>query len=81
VSNVSFSGDGILIVSLGMDEDRTVAVHNASSGSLLGRGKSGRGVDIYSLSVGGETNFITGGKNHIKFWELPLLGSPGNFYL
>ena len=37
----------------GMDDDRTVAVHNSVSGSIVGRGKIGRGVDVFALSVGG----------------------------
>jgi hypothetical protein len=28
------------------------------------------GVDIYTLCVGGDNRFVTGGKNHIKFWDL-----------
>lgn len=37
-----------------MDDDRTVAVHNFTSGSIIGRGKIGRGVDVFALSVGGK---------------------------
>ena len=40
-----------------MDDDRTVAVHNFVSGSIVGRGKIGRGVDVFALSVGG--NVVT----------------------
>ena len=36
-----------------MDDDRTVAVHNSVSGSIVGRGKIGRGVEVFALSVGG----------------------------
>lgn len=75
-----------------MDDDRTVAVHNSVSGSIVGRGKIGRGVDVFALAVGGldmlmykkirSTSFIfhitidrntiiTGGIDHVKFWELP----------
>ena len=35
------------------------------------------GVDVYTLSVGGEDRFVTGGKNHIKFWDLPQASSAG----
>ena len=35
------------------------------------------GVDVYTLSVGGEDRFVTGGKNHIKFWDLPSATSAG----
>ena len=32
---------------------------------------------MHSLSVGGEDRFVTGGKNHIKFWDLPSATSAG----
>eukprot|EP01035_Chromulina_nebulosa_P022017 gene22017-28501_t len=54
-----------------MDDDRTVAVHNSVSGSIVGRGKIGRGVDVFALSVGDRNTIITGGIDHVKFWELP----------
>lgn len=66
---------------LGMDADMTLAVHNTSSGSLVGRGKIGRGVKVFSLSVGSNNSVVTGGINHIKFWDLPKATSPGGFVL
>lgn len=60
-----------------MDVDITVAVHNASTGSLVGRGKIGRGVEVFSLCAGGNNSCVTGGKDHIKFWELPPAIHPG----
>jgi WD40 repeat protein len=77
VANVAFSANGELLVSTGMDDDRTVAVHNVRTGAVLGKGKAGRGVDIFTLSVGGNEVFVTGGKNHVKFWTLPQPNSPG----
>ena len=76
VSNIAFSADGSMVISVGMDEDSTVAVHNSKSGTLLGKGKAGRGIKIYTLSVSPNT-FVTGGKNHVKFWDLPKSNSPG----
>jgi echinoderm microtubule-associated protein-like 6 len=35
------------------------------------------GVDVYTISVGGDERFVTGGKNHIKFWDLPSATSAG----
>ena len=32
---------------------------------------------MYCISVGGEDKFVTGGKNHIKFWDLPSATSAG----
>jgi len=77
VANIAFSANGDLLVSTGMDDDRTVVVHNTRTGSVLGKGKAGRGIEVYTLSVGGNELFVTGGKGHIKFWELPLANSPG----
>jgi len=61
----------MLLLLLGMDQDRIVAVHNSKSGVLFGTGKAGKGIDVYSLSTNGDSGFITAGKNHIKFWDLP----------
>lgn len=77
VANLAFSANGEMLVSTGMDDDRTVAVHNVRTGAVLGKGKAGRGVDIYTVSVGGNEVFVTGGKNHVKFWSLPQSTSPG----
>lgn len=77
ISNLTFSSNGELLISSGLDDDRSVAVHNISTGALLGRGKAGRGVEVYTISIGGDRMFITGGKNHIKFWELPNPKSSG----
>jgi WD40 repeat protein len=43
VSNVLFSTSGLLLISLGMDEDRSIAVHNVKTSALVGTGKGGRG--------------------------------------
>ena len=72
VSHLSFANMGKMLVSCGMDDDRTVMVHDTHNGTLLGKGKAGRGVDIYALALAmSSQNFVTGGKNHVKFWELP----------
>lgn len=61
-----------------MDDDKTVAVHNVQSGSIVGRGKIGRGVDVFAVAVGDHSSFTTGGVNHVKFWDLPkTLSSDG----
>eukprot|EP01039_Chlorochromonas_danica_P011314 gene11314-12624_t len=73
---IAFSSDGSMLISCGMDDDRTVAIHDVQYGTLLGKGKAGRGVDVYCLSVSPSNTFATGGKNHVKFWELPRSNSP-----
>lgn len=71
VSALRFSGSGTLLVSIGMDNDRMVAVHNSSNCHLVGKGKVGKGIDIYCVNIIEDKFLITGGKNHIKFWALP----------
>jgi microtubule-associated protein-like 6 len=77
VSQLAFSGSGTMLVSCGMDNDRLIAVHNISTGSLVGTGKAGRGVDIFCIAVYSDNVFCTAGRNHIKFWEFPAPTSPG----
>ena len=48
VSNLIFASAGSLLVSIGMDEDRTLAVHNTRTSSLVGTGKAGRGENYYN---------------------------------
>jgi WD40 repeat protein len=77
VSNIAFSGSGLIIISTGLDQDRCVAAHSVSTGALLGKSKAGQGVEVFALSVCGDELFMTGGKNHVKFWSLPNPKSPG----
>jgi microtubule-associated protein-like 6 len=77
VSQVAFSGSGSLLISIGMDVDKTVAVHNVETGALVGDAKAGMLADIFALAVGGDKKFVTGGKNHCKFWDLPRFSHPG----
>jgi echinoderm microtubule-associated protein-like 6 len=70
ICNVAFTTNGTHIVSVGMDIDGIVAVHNCRSGVITGSGKIGRGVSINVLAVSGTDNFITGGKMHVKFWDM-----------
>ena len=61
VSNLAFSKE--LLVSAGLDTDRMIAVHNVSTGSLVG--KAGRGIDVLTIVVSNDGRFVTGGKGHI----------------
>lgn len=72
VNTVCFSPTGRLLVSTGMDTDRTIVVHNIETGIVVGSGKIGKGISVLTLSVSwnGE-NMITAGKNHVKFWDMP----------
>ena len=72
VSNIAFSSDGKLLVSIGMDQDRIIAVHNVASGNCVGNSKAGKGIDVYGIATGCNNTFVTVGKDHIKFGDLPV---------
>lgn len=72
VSHLTFSSDGKLLISVGMDTDRIVAIHNVMTGNLVGTGKAGKGVEVYCVATGSNNTFVTVGKNHLKFYELPV---------
>jgi hypothetical protein len=38
-------------VSIGMDDDRSIAVHNSKTSALVGTGKAGRGIAYYGVFV------------------------------
>ena len=72
VNTVCFSPTGRLLVSTGMDVDRTIVVHNIESGIVVGTGKIGKGISVLTLSVSANgENMITAGKNHVKVWDMP----------
>jgi WD40 repeat protein/Ca2+-binding EF-hand superfamily protein len=75
ISHLAFSSDGSMILSTGLDDDRSIAIHATKSGSLIGKGKVGRGVDIFCIAVSMDGMFITAGKNHVKFWQFPSSSS------
>jgi WD40 repeat protein len=75
ISNVCFDSAGSLLISCGLDDDRLVAVHNWRTGVLVGTGKCGKGIGVHCLSAT-DGGFVTGGKNHFKFWDLSI-GSSG----
>ena len=82
ISSLCFSLSGNLLISIGMDVDRCLAVHNIHTGALVGKAKAGRGVELLTLTVGyGDSSdaekFVTGGKGHIKFWEMPASNAAG----
>ena len=49
VSNIVFGSSGSLLISVGMDDDRTIAVHNTRTSALVGTGKAGRGKKTRSI--------------------------------
>jgi echinoderm microtubule-associated protein-like 6 len=70
VLHISFTADGNKVVSVGFDPDGIVAVHDVQTGIIVGSGKVGRGVTVHVLAVCANDNFITAGRQHVKFWDL-----------
>jgi echinoderm microtubule-associated protein-like 6 len=71
VSHLQYTADGNYLISVGMDTDGTVAIHDCRTGAITGSGKIGRGVQVHVLAVGTGTNFMTGGRGgHVKFWDV-----------
>lgn len=78
VNLLAFSGDGAMLVSCGLDADHSILVHSVASGALLGRGKCGRApLQLHCLAVSQAGVFVTGGRDFVKFWNLPLMSSSG----
>jgi WD40 repeat protein/Ca2+-binding EF-hand superfamily protein len=77
VASVAFSRSGKLVVSVGMDAERKVAVHNHRTGAILGSGKAGAMAEIRAIAVCGDEYFLTAGKHHMTFWTLPSANAPG----
>eukprot|EP01033_Poteriospumella_lacustris_P007987 gene7987-5748_t len=78
VAALAFSSDGHMLVSVGLDADHTILVHHTQTGAILGRGKCGRHpITVYCLAVSQSGTIATGGKDFIKFWNLPSLSSSG----
>ncbi len=71
VTHVAFSETGAMLISIGLDQDRSIAVHSVSSGAKLGQGKIGNSVSVHTLSVYGDKSVTTGGKGLVLFWDLP----------
>ena len=82
MSQLSFSSDGKMLASIGMDDDKTMAIWRSDSGTwrdgrLLTTHKTGRTKILFVHFTGqDEYQIITGGvvgSGNIKFWK--LLGS------
>jgi WD40 repeat protein/Ca2+-binding EF-hand superfamily protein len=79
VSHLSFHPiEKNLLISCGLDDDRILVIHNISNGTIVGKSKIGKGISVYVLkSSPYASTFLTAGKNHLKFWDLPSQTSPG----
>ncbi|CAK9107654.1 Echinoderm microtubule-associated protein-like 6 (EMAP-6) (Echinoderm microtubule-associated protein-like 5-like) [Durusdinium trenchii] len=73
-SQLSFSGDGTRLVTVGEDENHTVCVWRTDSGMwtdtfLQAKAMAGQNKVLFALFYGA-THLVTGGVNHVTFWSL-----------
>jgi microtubule-associated protein-like 6 len=71
VSSLAFSDDGSTLLSVGVDDDNSVAVYDWSNGACLASEKTGStrilGAGFVFSSA---TSFVTAGIQQLSFWEL-----------
>ena len=70
VNNLVWSNDGELLVSTGLDPEHTICVHSVGTGAVVGTGKAGA-VALLTVAMSSDNKFLTGGHDHIKFWDVP----------
>ena len=70
INNLAWGKDGDLLVSTGLDEEHSICVHSVATGAVVGTGKAGA-VLVLTLAMSGDDKFLTGGHDHIKFWDVP----------
>ena len=66
---MSFSPSGGSLLSAGYDLDNSIAVHDWIAKRLVGSSKTGRG-KINGLAWKNDSEFISVGDRHVKFWTL-----------
>jgi microtubule-associated protein-like 6 len=80
VISVAFNSDGSKVASVGLDDDHSLAVYDWCAGALLAtaKGDTNRILDIQnntSRDANPQTDFVTVGVKHIKFWSLENTGT------
>jgi len=65
---LQFSEDGSLLLSVGQDDDHSIAVYEWATGTLRGSAKGDRGVVMAIDFLPGSTDFLSCGAKHVKFW-------------
>ena len=77
---IAFSPDGKKILSVGQDDNHSVAVWGSPSGSwtdgaLVAKCKGDRNKVLFAqFTAGGDFTAVTGGVKHMKFWRLSSSG-------
>eukprot|EP00741_Cyanophora_paradoxa_P015979 tig00000042_g15425.t1 len=79
VCALAFSANGTRLVSVGLDDDHTVAVWDwmKSGAKPLGSDKGDKNkILLAEFKPGSETEFVTVGAQHMKFWTIDGSGRP-----
>lgn len=79
VVSLQFSADGKQLISVGDDDDHSVAVWRTATGSwtdgvLQANSKGDRGKTLFSMFGVGDVAAVTGGVKHVRFWRLSETG-------
>lgn len=69
VCQLSFSPEGTKLLSVGQDDDNSLALHDWHSKILLANSKVDK-AKVTGVAWKSETQFVTIGSKHIKFWQL-----------
>jgi len=69
VNLLQFSSSGKFLISVGMDDDHSVAVYDSSDGSLVASSKGSRSKSL-GLAAFEDNCFCISGKKEMKFWTL-----------
>ncbi|CAM9857262.1 unnamed protein product, partial [Chrysoparadoxa australica] len=67
IGQVKFSPEGSLVLSVGLDQDSSVAVHHWKSGTTIFTAPSSD-APVVGAAFTAESAFVTCGHNHVNFW-------------
>jgi len=67
VIHVAFSKDGSEVLTVGGDDNHTLAIYDAKTGDKKSDQKGDKGNVYFATHTG--TRFVTGGSKHTSFWE------------
>jgi microtubule-associated protein-like 6 len=69
VTALEFSPEGTLLLSVGADEDNSLAVYDWISSRIVATAKGDR-ARVTAVAWRSQTDFVSVGTRHVKFWTL-----------
>jgi microtubule-associated protein-like 6 len=66
---LKFSPDGSLLLSVGQDDDNSLAIHEWQGKRMIATSNIDK-AKVNAAAWKDETEFVTCGNKHIKFWKL-----------